>query len=575
MITRKCCSYRVSVATLSRAMCRRRGCSCTGRLAVVQPAARGKRPYCVLLLRAPAYNRRPAIAASARPPSFITREWPTFRNAGSPLRPLPGTGTKTTAMRTNTLLLLAFLGLASTLSAQSKRARIDSIVRAYHRYGMFDGAVLVAEGGLVLYEGAFGPANREWNIPNRTDTKFMIGSISKPLTAVLVLLQVQKGLLALDSTLAHYLPEFRNKPAGRVTVRQLLAHTSGMPNYDIIRDFFPRISRSYFSRADYLRVFIDSALVFEPGTRYAYSSWGYFTLGYLVERVTGKSYAGLMREELFRPLRMNRSGSYAHTQIVAGRASGYDYRFGTFASADFRDQSNTMGTGDIYSTVGDLFRFHLALSGGSLLRDDLRAAMFTPGMAPAHYGLGWFNKPFTWGTGDSVASNFHLGMTDGFIAFIRRIPATNSVVVLLCNSAPTDFFGISNNLLKVLYGQPVLLKEPVHKLMERRIGERGAQAAVAAYRGWRADSARYGVDWISMNFLAQQLLEAKRYDDARIISENNLAEFPEKDLVQVTMGNIYLALGRKEDAARCFRNALRLNPAFDEARNRLRELEAQ
>ncbi len=126
-------------------------------------------------------------------------------------------------------------------------------MKAYHQYNMFDGAVLVAENGKVIYKDAFGLANREWNIPNRTDTKFMIGSVSKPLTATLVLIQVQKGLLHLDSTIATYLHEFKNKPAASVTIRQLLNHTSGIPNYDIIKDFFPRISRQQFSREDYLK----------------------------------------------------------------------------------------------------------------------------------------------------------------------------------------------------------------------------------------------------------------------------------------------------------------------------------
>lgn len=472
----------------------------------------------------------------------------------------------------NLVTLLLCCALSPVLRGQTKPERLAAIMSAYHDYGMFDGAVLVAEKGKIVYSGAFGLANREWNIPNRTDTRFMIGSISKPLTATLTLLQVQKGLLSLDKPLEDYLPEFHGKPAGRVSIRQLLSHTSGMANYDIIKDFFPRISRQYFSRADYLKVFIDSALAFAPGTRYAYSSWGYFTLGYLLERVSGKSYAQLMRDDLFSKAGMNSSGSYAHSAVVEKRASGYDYSLGSYTSADFRDQSNTMGTGDIYSTVEDLFRFHLALANNSLLNPELSAEMFRPGMLPAEYGLGWFNKPFKPTPRDSVASNFHLGMTDGFIAFMRRIQATNSVVIILCNSSPTDFFGITNNLFKVLYGEPVLLKQPIHKKMELLIGKEGAANAVAAYRSMKGDTARYSVDWISMNFLAQRLLELKRTDDARILAESNATEFPDKDLVLLTLANTYLALGRAEDAASYYRKALAISPGLEEAKNRLKEL---
>lgn len=445
-------------------------------------------------------------------------------------------------------------------------------MQAYHNYNMFDGAVLVAENGKLVYKGAFGPANREWNIPNRIDTRFMIGSVSKPLTATLVMLQVQKGVLSLHKTIADYLPEFNNKPAAGVTIKQLLSHTSGIPNYDIINDFFPRISRQNFSREDYIKVYMDSALLFEPGSRYFYSSWGYFTLGYILERVTGKTYAQLMKEDIFSKLQMNNSGSYHHLQVVPNRATGYDYSFGGFTSADFRDQSNTMGTGDLYSTVEDLFKFHLALANHTLLNKELTEEMLSPGMRPARYGYGWFTQNFKYTATDSIAANFHLGMTEGFISFMLRIPSTNSFTVILCNSSPTDFFGITKNLVKVLYNKPVDLKQPVHKKMETFIAQLGAIKAVEEYKKMKADSVHYYIDWISMNFIAEQLLNLKRYEDAKTIAENNAAEFPDKGLVMFTMGNIYLALNRKNDAIRFYKKALQLYPGYQEAKNRLKEL---
>lgn len=471
-------------------------------------------------------------------------------------------------------ILLFIFFIAQLGAAQNDKGRLSAIMKTYHDYNMFDGAVLVAKKGKIIYKAAFGMANREWNIPNRTDTKFMIGSISKPLTAVLVLIQVQKGLLDLNGSLDHYLPEFKNKPAGKVTIKQLLSHTSGIPNYDIIKDFFPRISRQYFSRQDYVKVFIDSAMAFKPGTQYAYSSWGYFTLGYLMEKVTGKTYDQLMADDIFKKLGMHSSGSYYHTQIVHNRATGYDYSFDGYTSSDFRDQSNTMGTGDIYSTVEDLFKFHMALANNSLLNKELTNAMFSPGMAPANYGFGWFNKQFKYTSKDSVASNFHLGMTEGFISFIRRIPSSNSLIVILCNSSPTDFFGITNNLGKILYGKPVALKQPVHKKMGIYIKNLGAERAVDEYKKMKADTAHFYIDWISMDFIAQQLLTLKRLDDARIIAENNVREFPDKDLVMVSMGNIYLALNRKEEAKRSYQRALEISPFYEEAKNRLKEIAA-
>ena len=388
-----------------------------------------------------------------------------------------------------------------------------------------------------------------------------------------MLIQVQKGLIDLNKPLADYLPEFKNKPAANVTIKQLLGHISGMPNYDITKDFFPRISRQNFSREDYVKVYIDSAISFEPGSRYFYSSWGYFTLGYIMERVTGKTYSQLMKEDIFDKAGMANSGSYHHMQIVPNRATGYDYSFGGFTSADFRDQSNTMGTGDLYSTVDDLFKFHIAISNNTLLNKQLTDEMFTPGIRPARYGYGWFNQNFKYTPADSVAANFHLGMTEGFISFMLRIPSTNSFTIILCNSSPTDFFGITKNLIKTLYNKPVAIKQPVHKKMETYISQLGAVKAVEAYKKMKADTAHYYIDWISMNFIAEQLLNLKRYEDARIIAENNAVEFPDKDLVMLTTGNIYLALNRKEDAIKFYKRTLQLYPGYQEAKNRLKELE--
>jgi CubicO group peptidase (beta-lactamase class C family) len=472
-------------------------------------------------------------------------------------------------------LFFLFLVFGQIGFAQDKKTTLSEIMKTYHNYNMFDGAVLVAENGKIIYKEAFGLANREWNIPNGTDTKFMIGSVSKPLTATLVLIQVQKGLISLDKTIEDYLPEFKNKPAAKVTIKQLLSHTSGIPNYDIIKDFFPRISRQNFTREDYIKVFMDSTLAFKPGSHYAYSSWGYFTLGYIMEKVTGKSYSQLMSEDIFKKLGMTNSGSYYHTQIVPNRATGYDYNFGGYTSSDFRDQSNTMGTGDIYSTVEDLFKYHVALSNHTLLNKKLTDEMFTPGIEMAQYGYGWFNQQFKITPKDSVVSNFHLGMTEGFISFIRRVPYDNNLVVILCNSSPTDFFGIVGNLYKVLYNNPVVLKEPVHKKIETFITQIGAVKALEEYKKMKVDSAHYYIDWISMNFVAQQLLNLKRYEDAKTIAENNVEEFPNKDLIMLTMGNVYLALNRKEDAIKFYKKTLQITPIYEEAKNRLKELESK
>ena len=211
----------------------------------------------------------------------------------------------------------------------------------------------------------------------------------------------------------------------------------------------------------------------------------------------------------------------------------------------------------------------------SLLNKELTDEMLSEGMRSARYGYGWFNQNYRYTDTDSVAANFHLGMTEGFISFLIRIPSTNSFAVILCNSSPTDFFGITKNLIKTLYNKPVTIKEPVHKKMEVYISQLGAAKAVEEYKKMKADTAHYYVDWISMNFIAEQLLNLKRYEEARIIADNNVAQFPDKDLVMFTTGNIYLALNRKEEAIMFYKKTLELYPGYQEAKNKLKELEGK
>ncbi|MBC7887071.1 MAG: serine hydrolase [Ferruginibacter sp.] len=476
-------------------------------------------------------------------------------------------------MKIYSIFACLLLLLTQTPVAQDKEEKLKEIMKLYHQFNMFDGSVLVAENGKIIYKAAFGMANQEWGIPNTTDTKFMIGSVSKPITAILMLVQIQKGLISLDKTIADYLPEFSKKNGSRITIRQLLSHSSGMPNYDIIKDFFPKLSRQNFLRDEYIKLYMDSALVFEPGKSYYYSSWGYFTLGYIMERVTRKSYARLMKEDIFDRLGMNGSGSYYHTQVVNKRASGYDYSLGGYTSADFRDQSNTMGTGDLYSTVEDLFKLHLAITDNSLLNKQLTKEMFTAGIKPWSYGFGWFNQYYKYTPFDSVFTNYHLGMTEGFLSFLVRIPSTNSLIVLLCNSSPTHFFGIATNLMKALYNKPVALKQPVHKVLENMLATQNGVQAVEAYTRMKKDTAHYYIDWLAMDQLGNQLFTLKRYEDARIVFENNAAEFPAKDIALLSLAKTYEITGRKEDAITWYKKVLALNQNYEEAKNRLRDLE--
>src|SRR6266446_8440843 len=188
--------------------------------------------------------------------------------------------------------VLAFQGAAF---AQDKAGKIDQLISLYNKYGQFNGSALVADNGKVIYQKGVGLANMEWNIPNTPGTKFRLGSITKQFTATLILQLVEQGKIKLDGKLSDYLPDYRKDTGAKVTIHNLLSHTSGVPSYTSLPGFFSNVSRNPFAVDDFIKKYASGDLEFEPGTKFVYSNSGYFLLGAIIEKVTGKPYEQVLR----------------------------------------------------------------------------------------------------------------------------------------------------------------------------------------------------------------------------------------------------------------------------------------
>jgi len=171
--------------------------------------------------------------------------------------------------------------------AQTKAQKVNRLLNLYSSAGQFNGAALVSENGKIVFRGSFGKGNLEWGVPNTPDTKFRIGSITKSFTAILALQLVEQGKLKLDGKITHYLPDFSRKNGDRITINQLLTHTSGLPDYNNVPEFFRLVQSGLLSDADILKRISEYDLLFEPGTKFNYSNDGYRVLGAIIERVTG------------------------------------------------------------------------------------------------------------------------------------------------------------------------------------------------------------------------------------------------------------------------------------------------
>ena len=228
--------------------------------------------------------------------------------------------------RSRALLLFTFFSLVAFQSqalAQDKAAKIDELMAQYHKNNQFMGTVLVAESGKVIYKKGFGYANVEWEIPNTTDTRFRIGSITKQFTAMLILQLVEQGKVKLDGKVTDYLPDYRKETGDRVTVHHLLNHTSGIPSYTGMPTFFKDVSRNPYGVEEFVKKYASGDLEFEPGSKFVYNNSGYFLLGAIIEKVTGKPYDQVLKENILDPLGMKDTGYDRHDTIIKKRASGY------------------------------------------------------------------------------------------------------------------------------------------------------------------------------------------------------------------------------------------------------------
>lgn len=327
-------------------------------------------------------------------------------------------------------------GLLSLVSTGAAGSDVDGLravaARALVELDAPGLSAAVVRGDRLVWAEGFGLADVENQVPARADTVYRIASLSKPITAVAVLQLVEQGLVELDAPVQRWVPSFPEKRAP-VTVRQVLTHTSGIRHY---RAGDPR-RRHYSSVVEALSIFEDDPLLFEPGTRYEYSSHAYNLLAAVVERASGLGFGAYLRERIFGPAGMDDSGLDRAEEPIPRRARHYEKGDapGRWRNYPFVDLSSKWAAGGMLSTVLDLARFHVALDEGRLLRPETLAAMYADHHladgTPTGYGLGW--------AVDRDARGRLLvgqeGGASGASTFLLRVPETGEAVVLLVNVA--------------------------------------------------------------------------------------------------------------------------------------------
>lgn len=469
--------------------------------------------------------------------------------------------------------LLFVLAAGNPAAATQTGERIDALLSSYVKAEQFNGSALVAMKGAVVLKQGYGMANFEWGLPNAPDTRFRLGSVTKQFTSMLVMQLVEEGKLSLDAKVTDVLPWYRSDAGGRVTIHNLLSHTSGIPNYTAIPGFMGERARQRMPLEKLVKEVCSGDLEFEPGSQYRYSNSGYVILGAIIEKVTGEPYAQVLQERILDPVGMKATGYDLAEPLIEKRAGGYERLLTGIRNAPFIDMSVPHAAGAMYSTVEDLYLWDRALYGDSLLSARGKERMFTP--VRGNYAYGWGVRSVPIGPDKTERLTIrHAGGINGFHSLIVRIPADGALVVLLNNLGEAPLDAVATGVLDILYGrEPAAPKRAIADVMIETIGKEGVAAALAQYRELKARQFdAYDFSEKELNSLGYALLGDGRTGDAIELFKLNVEAFPESGNVYDSLAEGYMKAGDKELAIKNYARSLQLDPGNENAVSMLQEL---
>lgn len=346
------------------------------------------------------------------------------------------------------LSLALTLLLTASCAAQDVTARMKEVIKSYTDSNAFMGSVLVARDGKVLLNQGYGFANLEWKTPPSPTTRYRLASITKQFTAASIMLLQERGKLNIHDPIHNYLPE---APAAwdKITIYNLLTHTSGIPNYTSFPDQasldpFPITSKQLVAR------FLVKPLDFQPGERYNYSNSGYAVLGYLIERLSGQSYGDFVEQNIFKPLGMTHSSYGSNSAIIPERASGYVSGPTGPLNASFAHFSMSYAAGGLCSTTQDLLLWEQALFSDKFLSAASVQSMTTPFKNDYAFGLIVRTE-----AGHKLIE--HEGGVQGFNTQMTYYPEDKLTIIVLANLNGPAHEEIARKLAMVVHGEKVVL----------------------------------------------------------------------------------------------------------------------
>lgn len=357
------------------------------------------------------------------------------------------------------LTISALFLVPSLLIGQDFNQKLDSYLQQRYERGEFMGTVLIAKNGKPVFEKSYGFANIEKQYPNNPQLKYLVGSMTKQFTAALILKLQETGKLSVNDKLSKYYPSY--KYGNDITIRNLLNHTSGIPNYTSDVSVTMNM-RNYNSINQLLDTMFSRRLEFPPDSIMKYSNTGFLILGEIIEKVSGKAYKEYIQETIFTPLGMNNTAYNLFDTTDALFASGYTINDDKkIVSTEYMDVTFAGAAGSISSTIEDMLKWDMALYTNKILSDESRAQMFTPGMQNYGYGI-LIDEPEYQGV--KRKRIWHSGRIPGFISVGQRFIEDTTSVIILSNNDRIDFNIIRPEVTRIIFGEDIEIKDKPAKV---------------------------------------------------------------------------------------------------------------
>jgi CubicO group peptidase (beta-lactamase class C family) len=461
-----------------------------------------------------------------------------------------------------TFLTVVILCSFFVAKAQNKSEELDKLITQAHANGIFNGSVLVAENGKVIYRKAFGYANKEIKQLLKPEFCFDLASVSKQFTAMGIMILKERNKLSYDDKITKYFPEF---PAyGKdITVRNLLNNTSGMPKYE------PFTTKDNSTNVDILKIIEERvALDANIGEQYVYNNAGWVMLALIIEKVSNISLAEFLKENIFKPLKMNNTLVVDTQKIdLKNRALGYS----VIGEIDDFEVGHT-GSGNMFSNVDDLFLWDQALYTEKLVSKKTLEEAFTPVVLNngtlSNYGFGWFLTP-------EKKSINHSGSSFGYRTFIMRDLDKKNTYIWLTNAGnaiPKDEMNVA--IENILASKPFQIpKITVISEFQKALEVKSVDDAIAkTTKSIQSDPNLFIMDDAAINELGYKYLNDKKLAEAFSIFKFNVALNPNSSNVYDSLGEIYLLQKDSVNAIENYKKSVALNPDNANAKKVLKKL---